>query len=276
MERINSVEARIFFLEIAPQAGNILNRWFRSGDLKVSYKAPSDIVTSADLESQEFIATQIRKKFPSAVILGEEDRIDNFDDFKDLENLVVIDPLDGTANFSRGSENFGVSIALVHEGLVSACVVYIPRRELSFWADDNTKGAYLIDKKGKQGGIFVSNVSRIEEASVAFDWPPRPNTGRDRTYIYLGTVIKEPIRQILSLGSAVSDLCKVACGELDAYINCGLSPWDVTPSFIVVSAGGRRSTPRGKSHNIFEKDILASNGKIHDLLIQKFLTLNEK
>lgn len=123
------------------------------------------------------------------------------------------------------------------------------------------KSAFLNGKP-----IKVSSVSDLGKATVGCDWG-WSEEGRRNVYSWLGKIFIAT-RQIKSMGSAVLDLGRVAHGELDAYFHSGLKPWDVAASSLFIQkAGGKITTADGSPWNIFEKDIIASNGSIHDQLL---------
>lgn len=206
------------------------------------------------------------QRFPQDGLISEE--ADGLDAFKQRETHLekldftwCIDPLDGTTNFVHTHPNFAVSIGLSYQARPIGGVIYAPARGETF--EGSCHSPALLNGTA----ISVSNRSRIQEALVA--------TGFSKA---AGTSLEEPLKvlpRILSNchgmrrgGSAALDLCDVACGRLDGYYEWGLAPWDVMAGHAIVeSAGGRVSNCGGQSHDPFGKNIVASNGLVHEGLL---------
>lgn len=275
---VNLTEAREYLVELLPQAGVILNKHFRAKGLRSYTKdGEVDLVTEADEEVDTFLNERIEERFTGLISLTEESAKKRFahlhGDYSSLLNEELIrveDSLDGTVNFSRGRANFAISEALVSKGRTVLGVAYVPQTGETFWAQEDVDGFYKIDSQGEQTRLHVSTVSDIHQASFAVDWVVDIKD-RSRTFRYFSTIVDSPMRQIVSMGSAVSDLTHLAAGELEAYFNCGLKPWDVAAvSLFVEKSGGKVTTPLGGRFNVFERDVLATNGRFHDLLVDRF------
>ena len=124
-----------------------------------------DFTTQADTEADEFLRKNILKKYPRSNFLTEETAPKDYSIFKNTVNLWVIDPLDGTINFSRGNPNFAISIALVSKGIPELGVIYKPITKEIYWAQENIKYALLNDKP-----IYVSSTNNLRESVIACDW----------------------------------------------------------------------------------------------------------
>lgn len=262
IEQIDLTEAREYLLKLAPKAGEILRKYFVSRNFTTTSKGEVDVLTQADAEVENFIISNIKAKFPLCPILGEETSPKDYASFKNLDNLWVIDPLDGTVNFSRGISNFAISIGLVDKGIPKLGVAYAPIPDELYWAQQNEDKAYLNGEP-----IQVSVTPRPEEALLATGWGWNLET-RPVTIHHLEK-LAIPTRQTMFLGSAVADLANVAQGKIDAYFHAGLKPWDTAASALLIEkAGGKITNTAGKKWDIFQSDILATNEIIHSKILE--------
>jgi myo-inositol-1(or 4)-monophosphatase len=259
---VNLNEATKFIIAVATQAGLILKEYFLSKNIKLEKKNMPDILTEADLTVDKFLIKTIKKKYPNSNFLTEETSPEDYLKFKNLKNLWVIDPLDGTLNFFRGNSNFAISIALVSKAVVKLGVVYIPMTEELYWAQEKDKNAYLSNKV-----VYVSKTADVNKTIVACDWEWNPRERKNISYCVNKFACK--VQQIKCMGSASSDLASIASGKIDAYIHFNLKPWDVAAaSLIIEKAGGIVSTADGKKWNIFSPNIFATNNLLHTSLLR--------
>ena len=248
-------------LKTTKDAGEIAKKYFKIADLESSSKGGSDFVTKADLEVDQFLRDRLRAEFPDTQFLTEETAPERFDDLKDAENLWIIDPIDGTTNFSRGYAHFAISIALAQRGKVVLGVVYLPAEGLLYRVNADEKHVYCNDKK-----IRVSQISDLTYASLGYNWA-WSLSDREVMHEKVGRFYRA-IRQPVALGSAASDIAKVAAGELDGYVDIGIKPWDIAAaSLLVTKAGGKITRIDGSTWSVFDKELLATNGKIHDRMV---------
>lgn len=164
-------------------------------------------------------------------------------------------------NFSRKNPHFAISVALVDNGKPKLGVVYVPMTQDMYWAQEDKNGAFLNREQ-----VHVSSTQELREVVIACDWAydleKRKNVVR-----WLNNVVTHA-RQIKSMGSAVADLASLASGRIDSYLHSGIKPWDVAASALLIEkAGGRITTPSGGSWNVFNPDILATNGIIHKQIL---------
>ena len=145
-DQINLTEARKYLTGIISQAGKILKKYFVSGKFTSRSKGGVDFLTKADEEVDRFLLENIRKKYPQNEILTEETAPKDYSPLKQTDNLWIIDPLDGTGNFSRHHPNFAISVGLVDKGISKLGIVYIPMEDKLYWAEKNKKGAFLNGK----------------------------------------------------------------------------------------------------------------------------------
>lgn len=261
-EQIDLTEARKFVVSLMPQAGEVLMGYFRSGQFSSRSKGGLDFATQADDEVDQFLREKLLDRFPATKFLTEETAPQDFLSLKDAENLWVIDPLDGTGNFSRRHPNFAISVALVQRGITILGVIYKPVDEDLFWAQTDVDGAMLNDQP-----IRVSAIDDLQQSVFLCDWYPIPELRVQMRHTL--EKVESHVRQIKSMGSAVADLCEIAIGRADAYIQPGLKPWDVAAaSLIITKAGGKVTRENGSLWNIFTPDIFASNGLLHDQILR--------
>ncbi|MBI5804254.1 inositol monophosphatase [Candidatus Pacearchaeota archaeon] len=245
----------------AKRAGKII-LGYKGTNIKIKKGDMHNIVTEADLKSEQEIINTIKKYFPRHEFLAEES-VNN--PSKKSEYLWVIDPIDGTMNYSHDFPVFSVSIALYKKGKALVGVVYNPIREELFQAKRGA-GSFLNGKK-----IKVSKNS-LEKSllSTGFYYGEETvkKTFRKIEYIY------EHVQGIRETGSASIDLCNVACGRTDGYWEIKLGTWDhAAGSLIVEEAGGKVTDVDGKPYSLNNIGVVASNGKIHNKLLK---LLNKK
>lgn len=231
---------------------------FFNGKFSVSSKSMiNDLVTEADIASEKAIIATIKKAFPEHFILSEE-----AGELKmDSEYKWFIDPIDGTVNFANGIPLCCVSIGLEKAGEMILGAVYNPIINEFFFAEKND-GATLNDKK-----IKVSDKAEVATSCLVTGFP----------YSYLDLpngplqVFERLIRKgipVRRLGSAAIDLCWVAAGRFDGFYEHKLQAWDsAAGSLIVTEAGGKISDHEGNSYSPFKYQVLATNGKIHEELL---------
>lgn len=253
---------REFVTEIILKAGEILKKYFASGDFTSKSKGGVDFLTQADEEIDKFLLDEIKNKYPESNFLTEETAPDDYSSFKGLDNLWVIDPLDGTVNFSRGNPHFSISIGLVYQGISKLGIVNLPISGDLYWAQEDEERAFLNDNP-----ISVSSTDDLGETVLACDWGWDVEK-RLKVVKWLDQ-ISTHVRQVKSMGSAVADLALLASGKTDVYIHSNLKPWDTAASALLIEkAGGKITTPDGGSWNIFDGEILATNGILHEKILE--------
>ncbi len=252
-----------FAEEIARNAGNILLKGFRSPDTVVSYKSPTNIVTSIDTESEEYIVSQIRKRFPGHAVVAEEgSRLDEKGEY-----LWYVDPLDGTNNFAHGIPVFSVSIGVYSRvtGKMVSGVVYDPFHNELFSATRGS-GAFL-----NTTPIQVSATADLGISMMATGFP-YDVAESDNNNLHEFNRMLPHIQGIRRLGSAAIDLAYVACGRFEGFWEPKLKPWDSAGgSLLVEEAGGRVTRYNGTGYDPEFPEMLASNGRIHDSIMRIIL-----
>lgn len=248
-----------FAIDVAREAGGVLVQ--RLGAAKISTKGDIDLVTEADVASENLIIEKIRSYYPQHGILAEESGEAVLVDGKRSDWKWLIDPLDGTTNYAHGYPCFCVSIALEHVGVLEIGVIYDPVRDEMF-AAERGNGATLNDRR-----IRVSSVEELNSAMLCTGFPynvrERPNFTRDFANF---TMAAQAVRRD---GSAAIDLAYVACGRFDGFWEDGLSPWDIAAGALLIQeAGGKVTNFDNEPLSIYTLKVLASNGLIHDAMLK--------
>lgn len=257
MGQVNLTEKKDFLLNLMPQAGKMLRHYFLSEKLASKAKDRLDIVTEADLAMDDFLKRELGQRYPDIPILTEETAPSDLSSFKREKLLWVIDPLDGTANFSKKIDHFAISIGLTSYSQPIIGVVYNPMTADCYWTTDDADGAFCNDKR-----ISISTTTRLSNAVIGTDTSHNLKT-LTQTAGVISKLINEA-RQVLIMGSSAFDLCLVACGKLDAYHHVYCMPWDLAAaSLIVQKAGGVVTDINGREWNVFIHGILAANPVLH-------------
>lgn len=249
-----------FAIKIAKKAGKILSNHYQT-DIKVSFKGDNrrNVVTEVDKMSEKLIVDAIKKKFPDHCVLAEEggDCGIKPSDFK-----WVIDPLDGTNNYTHGYTFFALSIALTYKDQPLVGVIYAPWFKELFYAGRGL-GAFLNGKK-----IRVSNATEIQASLLATGF----NQSEHGRNIPIFKHIVPKAQGIRRCGSAALDMAYTAMGRLDGYWEVAIYAWDVAAGVILVEeAGGVVTDVHGKKPHLASTEpimILATNGKIHKEMLK--------
>jgi myo-inositol-1(or 4)-monophosphatase len=245
-------------IEAALEAGKFLKQ--SVGNIKTvetKLGQETNLVTEIDKKSEELIIGMIRKKYPDHDFLAEESGSHD----QKSEYRWIIDPLDGTLNFTHGVPLFSVSIAVEHRGEIIAGVVYEPNLGELFTAEKG-KGAFLNRKP-----IRVSKVDRLIESMLVTGFPYTIRDNPDNAVQHFVNMLMKA-QGIRRLGSAAVDLSYVACGRFEGFWEVSLSPWDMAAGVLLVQeAGGQFTDFRGNISNVYGKQVLATNGLIHDALV---------
>lgn len=254
---IDLKEAVSFLQETLLEAGEILKRHFKDRKFFTKQKKGVDFTTEADTEVDKFLRDKIASKYPSHQFLTEETAPSDYSSLEFVENLWVIDPLDGTINFSRGVGHFAISVGLMQKGEVVLGVIYVPLADKLYFARQGKDGANLNGQP-----IRVSATEDLREVVLGCDWAWDLKK-RVNIVDWLGKVSGH-VRRIASQGSGVADLASLAEGKMDVYFHSGIKPWDVAAAgFIIQKAGGRVTDIDGSDWSPFKKEILATNGRLH-------------
>ena len=219
--------------------------------LQVSIKGPSDFVTNADIKAEKIIIDELTKSRKNYSILSEES---GSKENKDIDNVWIIDPIDGTINFLHGVPHFAISIALKSNNEIVSGLIYDPIKDEMFYAEKNN-GAYFNNKR-----IRVSKRKKMEDCLFA--------SGEiDNENIKQKTNAKLSIRKS---GSAALDMAYVASGRYDGYFQKNLNLWDIAAGIIIVKeAGGQVNDLNLKQNNNI--NIIASSSSINEKLLKNLI-----
>ncbi|MCZ7570682.1 MAG: inositol monophosphatase [Ardenticatenaceae bacterium] len=250
-----------FALSLAREAGAVLQSFFEE-ELEVRSKsAEIDLLTQADLASEEFILGRIRKQFPTHAILSEE-----AGESGTHEYYWVVDPLDATVNFAHGVPHYCVSIGL-RRGLETVLgVAYDPERDELFWAERGA-GACLRYGDGSERRLQVSATQSLGESLLATGFPYDRATNPANNLAEFNRVILR-VQGVRRAGSAALDLAYVAAGRYDGYWEYRMKPWDtVAASLMVIEAGGALSTLDGGPWDPWHETTVAANPTLLPVLV---------
>ena len=244
---MNSISANLnSMIKAAEKASKILIRDFGELEkLQVSAKGPSDFVTNSDKKVEKILIEELIKSRKKFSILSEEiGKINN----SDMDNIWIIDPIDGTTNFLHGVPHFAISIALKSKDEIVSGLIFDPIKNEMFYAEKNN-GAFFNNKR-----IRVSKKKKIEECLFG-------TGGKSELNFNLNT---------RKSGSAALDMAYVGAGRYDGYFQKNLNIWDIAAGIIIVKEAG------GKINDIKYSDdkeikILAGSISIYDKMLEKLI-----
>lgn len=243
---------------LAQQAGNELCRRFGQRQT-VSLKGDLDPVTEADHAAETLIRQGIEAHFPEHAVLGEEQGE------RPARSAVrwIVDPLDGTVNFSHNFPHFAVSIGVADAAGVQVGAVYDPLRDELFTARRG-QGAFLNGARLRR-----SDTTELQRSLLATGFPYDRHQKDDNNHREF-TAFSLACQGVRRTGVASLDLAYVACGRLDGYWEQDLGPWDVAAGALLVAcAGGRLSTYTGEPFDGLGHQVVASNDHLHDAMLAK-------
>ena len=250
-----------FAIKLARGAGEILRKYYeQTTEMDVLKKGKNDVVTTADFEVEKYIIENIKKYYKEDEIISEEKG--------KVENLGkvtwIIDPLDGTVNFSTKLPNFAVSIAYMEKGIIIGAAVYAPIFDMMFYSE-TSKGAYLNDER-----IYISKLEDISNAICATDYCNR-DILKLEGYLTVYEKLLRNTRNVIKLESAVLNGVFTACSKFDMFFETFVYIWDVAATSLILKEAGAKVTSRDGSKLIFDKisdyTIVAANEKLHGKLL---------
>jgi myo-inositol-1(or 4)-monophosphatase len=226
--------------------------------LTIQHKGRIDLVTEVDTACERLIREELLERFPEYAFLGEEGGASGPEDVP----LWIVDPLDGTRSFAHGYPFVAVSIALEVAGKIRLGVVYDPLRDELFEASLGN-GALL-----NGSPLTVSATPKLGDALLVSGFPyrlaeidNRPLFGLLREFILKSGGFRRD-------GAAALDFCYLAAGRIDGFWEFFLAPWDAAAGSLIVSeAGGRITDLAGNPFAIRRPVMLASNGHIHQEMV---------
>ena len=220
---------------IAVEAGKRAIRFFdRLSSLTVETKGPLDLVTQADREVEKFLIAQLRKAYPADGIYGEE----GGHHAGTSGRIWVLDPIDGTFNFVRGSDQWTISIGLLENGVPVFGVLYCPMRDELYVGGRDVQPRLNGRVLQKRTGM------NRQQACAALGFNPLVPVGQRLQM--LGFVWREAGMAVRSCGSATISLIEVGRGQADGYIGIGESYWDIAAACAIFGPIGILNTVNWK------------------------------
>ena len=231
----------------------------------IEFKGTSDLVTDTDKASEKAITSHLLSAFAHHAILGEEGGIlgDPSSDY-----LWIVDPLDGTTNFTHSYAPFAVSVGLLHQDVpVAACVI-----EFTGWTGNWVAREWTATKGGgcycNDVQVNVSDTSSLQNALLVtgFGYNHDEAWQQNMDFFKHFTDVTRGVRR---LGAAAVDLCHVSTGQVDGYWEYNLSPWDSAAGVLMVEeAGGVVTTMDGKPYSVWDCSILAATPALHSEMLR--------
>ncbi len=244
-------------VQAAREAGAIQKKgWGKKH--RIEFKGEINLVTEVDKACEKKIVSILSKAFPDHDFLTEESGAHN----KKSDYKWIIDPLDGTTNYAHAFPSFCVSIGLEYCGEVMVGVVYNPIHDELF-TGIRGQGAWLNGKK-----ISVSSIRDLKRSLLGTGFAYNVQVAKDNNLNHLGNFLKRA-QGIRRMGAAAIDICYVACGRLEGFWEMELWPWDIAAGCLILEeAGGKTSMFDGSALDLYGKQIIVSNGKIHEAMVQ--------
>jgi myo-inositol-1(or 4)-monophosphatase len=244
---------------LAREAGSI-QRAHYEGQFEIQTKSDvTDLVTDVDRACERVIVDAIRAARSDDAILAEEG---SGRDDSDAEWRWVIDPLDGTSNYAHGYPRFCVSIGVEQRGVAMVGVVYDPLLDELF-AAVRGGGARMNERP-----IRVSAEARLDHAMLSTGFAYDVHSSIEDNLDHFAGFVKSA-QAVRRDGSAALNLCYVAAGRFDGYWEIKLKPWDVAAGLLIVEeAGGRTSDFSGQGNCTSGLETVASNGHLHDVMLE--------
>ena len=246
--------------EIAEEAEAIAMLYFRSYGLRVERKSDGTAVTAADRSVEEMARNKVASSGLALDVLGEEMGGSNAKSAATTGGhpRMIIDPIDGTEEFSRGIPTFGTLMAIEEDGEIVAAMVSAPGLRSRWWAYRG-EGAY---RDGKR--LHVSNVDKLKDSMVFTTGTGPSKNATDQAKIRR---LLDASRNSRSFGGFWQHML-VAEGAIEAALDWTSKPWDLAPLGIIVEEAGGRSTNANGERSIYTGQLISTNGKIHDEVLK--------
>jgi len=244
---------------IALKGGEIVKEGFAAYK-DITHKGVVDLVTQYDVQTEQFLISELKKHFADYTLMGEESHNERI---VSSDKAIYIDPIDGTTNFIHGLPHLAISMGIWENSIPVAGVVYNPILNEMFWAQKD-KGAYCNGVK-----LSVSSQNTLQQALIGTGFPyAKVEKGIEYDWVIkCMTNLLPNIQDIRRYGAAALDLCYLAQGKIDAFYEIDLKPWDVAAGILILQeAGGRVSDSSNEPYHLGSKSIVASNGSVHDSL----------
>jgi histidinol-phosphatase len=239
---------------IAKEADAIALKYFRTDDLQIEKKRDGTRVTRADKEVEAMARARVKASGLELDVLGEEMGGSGANAPAGSRARLIIDPIDGTEEFSRGIPTFGTLMGIEKEGDIVAAMVSAPGLRSRWWAYKG-EGAY---RDGER--LHVSDTAELSKSMVfsTGTGPSKDSSDQVRIRKYL-----DAARNSRSFGGFWQHML-VAEGAVEAALDWTSKPWDLSPLILIVEEAGGKSTTITGQRTIYEGSLLSTNGKIHD------------
>jgi myo-inositol-1(or 4)-monophosphatase len=240
--------------EAARAGGAVLMDWI--GRTEARNKGPRDLVTQADLASQEEVRRLVLGAFPDHCLLGEEDSPGETPTAR-AEFRWIVDPLDGTTNFVHSIPHFAVSLALEHRGRVLVGTIFNPIRQECFTAEAG-RGAWLNGRP-----LRASKVAKLADALAVTGFPP--NVQPDSPDLLLFNKVIFQCHSVHRTGCSSLNFAYLAAGWYDAFWSHSTKIWDVAAGVLLArEAGCTVTAPDGSPFVLDDASFLAAaTGPLH-------------
>ncbi len=236
-------------IEAARAAGDLLKQNY-GRPLRVNSSEAHDIKLEIDVQTQQLITDLLLKKFPEHALYGEEGIVGD----QSAAHQWIVDPIDGTVNYFYGIPHFCISIALRENGEIITGVIYDPMRD-ELWTAQKGEAPLLNGKPFR-----VSTRTNLSEAVLSIGLSKSSATINAGMPLLQDMVHR--VRKCRLLGSAALDMAYVACGRFDAYLEQGISLWDVAAGIILIESAGGKVDMRPRPDMKDKYSVIASNGVI--------------
>ena len=258
MAAFDTRSAEKLIQRVTREAGDaVLKRFGKDGVHYMKSKNIWDVVTKADLLSEKIIISAIRKAYPEHGIIAEESGVTN----KGAEYVWVIDPIDGTLNYSRGVPLFGVMVCLLHRNEIILSAINLPAEKQLFFAKKG-KGTYLNGKR-----VRCSDRKSLDQS---FGAGSARLDGRPAVFIenLLRSARKQKI-QYASFFSMAVNACYVASGRRDWMVPLAGAVWDFAPAYLILKESGCKVTDtKGKPWKFGMLEMVAANPRLHKKILK--------
>jgi len=242
--------------DLADRSDAIALRYFRAGDLHVERKPDRSLVTRADLEIEAMVRDELARRHPELDVFGEEQG----EDTQRGSGRLIVDPIDGTANFARGIPVFGTLLAIEVDDVIVAGMVSAPALH-GRWHAILGGGAWAGTRRLRVSGVAALEDAQVFHGSLA-GAEAVPATQR------IPALLERTHRQ-RGFGDFYQHvLVAEGCGEL--ALDPVVQPWDIAPLRILVEEAGGRATSFTGATSIYAGSLLSSNGRLHDVALQAF------